>query len=361
MFSNIFRDKKILVTGDTGFKGSWLSLWLSEMGAQVFGYALPPNHVDDNFLICELKNRVAHENGDIRELPDLIAYFDEIKPDIVFHLAAQALVLESYSDPHTTFATNIMGTVNLFEAVRKTPSVKVVINVTSDKCYTNNEWVWGYREKDPLGGHDPYSASKSASEVVTASYISSYFSKPSTPNVASVRAGNVIGAGDWAENRIIPDFFRAIQQQTPLVIRNPSATRPWQHVLEPLSGYLLLAAKLFQEGEKFQGAWNFGPMDIMNRSVEDLIAELLKKDNCLEYSVQPNQDAIESHLLKLDISKAVKSLGWMPVLDFEKTVELTAEGYFSDQAGHSGLKNRLDTISHYIELAKTKKLDWATY
>ena len=358
MFSDIFRDKKILVTGDTGFKGSWLSLWLSEMGAEVFGYALPPNHVDDNFLVCELGKRVDHKNGDVRELSDLINYFDEIKPDIVFHLAAQALVLESYAHPHTTFTTNVMGTVNLFEAVRRTPSVKVVINVTSDKCYANNEWVWGYREKDPLGGHDPYSASKSASEIVTTSYLNSYFSKPNSPNVASVRAGNVIGAGDWAENRIIPDFFRALKLEAPLSIRNPSATRPWQHVLEPLSGYLFLAAKLYQDGEKFQGAWNFGPMDVMNRSVEDLIQELLKRDNTLEYTVQPNQDASESHLLKLDISKAVKLLGWMPVLDFEKTVELTSAGYLSDLAGNSGLQNRLDTLRHYTDLAKIKKLNW---
>ena len=210
IFSGIYRDKRVLITGDTGFKGSWLAIWLKEMGAQVYGYALPPKSDLDSFSVCDLSSRIHHQDGDIRDAGALLSFFQKVQPDIAFHLAAQAIVLESYQNPHYNFETNLMGVVNFFEAVRKTPSVKVAVNITSDKCYQNNEWVWGYRENDPMGGHDPYSASKGCSELITQSYIRSFFSAAGTCAVASARAGNVIGGGDWAPFRIVPDFFRAV-------------------------------------------------------------------------------------------------------------------------------------------------------
>lgn len=258
-YQGIFNNKKVLITGDTGFKGSWLAIWLLELGADVYGYALPPKTRLDNFVVAGLDKKINHQTGDIRNKENLQKYFNEVKPDFAFHLAAQPLVLESYSNPHYTFDTNLMGTVNFFESVRNTDSVKAALNITSDKCYKNNNWVWGYRENDPMGGKDPYSASKGCSELITDSYLNSFFIN-SECNIASVRAGNVIGAGDWADYRIVPDYFRAMQSNKKLVVRNPNATRPWQHVLEPLTGYLLLASKLFTN-KKFCGGWNFGPKD----------------------------------------------------------------------------------------------------
>ena len=355
MFFDVYSGKKVLITGDTGFKGSWLALWLLELGAEVYGYSLSPEKDEDNYVVCDLENEIKHFDGDVRDLKILVDYFGKIKPDIIFHLAAQSLVLESYNDPHETFATNVMGTVNLFEAVRLTPSVKVAINVTSDKCYKNNEWIWGYRENDPMGGKDPYSASKGASEIITSSYMSSFFTKEGTANIASVRAGNVIGAGDWAENRIIPDYFRAKKSNTELVIRNPNATRPWQHVLEPLSGYMHLASELYNVGKTFQGGWNFGPRDTMNRTVAELIEEIVKHDSNTDVVYGNSGDNLEANLLKLDISKAVSQLNWMPVLDFEETLKYTIEGYLSDLDGNSAIGDRLKTIESYTEAAKKPK------
>ena len=354
-FSNFYRGKRVLITGDTGFKGSWLALWLLELGAEVYGYALPPEREDDNYVICQVDQPINHTNGDIRDLASLVKAFNDTKPEIVFHLAAQPLVLESYKNPHKTFTTNVIGSVNFFEAVRRTPSVKVAINVTSDKCYHNNEWVWGYRETDPIGGKDPYSASKGASEIITASYQSSFFSDQDTANIASARAGNVIGAGDWSENRIVPDYFRATKTNTPLIIRNPIATRPWQHVLEPLGGYLLLAYKLYQDGKTFQGAWNFGPLDGMNRKVETLIEEMAKQTPSPRYVFEKPQDQREAHLLQLDIAKALNQLHWRPVMDFAETVKCTVSGYLSDLAGNAALEDRLQTIRSYCKTALNQK------
>ena len=272
LFKGIFNNKKVLITGDTGFKGSWLAIWLLELGADVYGYALSPKTNADNFVVTELDRKINHKTGDIRNKENLLKYFNEVKPDFAFHLAAQPLVLESYSNPHYTFETNLMGTVNFFEAVRNTDSVKAAINITSDKCYKNHDWVWGYRENDPMGGKDPYSSSKGCSELITDSYLNSFFIN-SKCNIASARAGNVIGAGDWAENRIVPDYFRALQRNKKLVVRNPKSTRPWQHVLEPLSGYLMLASRLY-ENKKFCGGWNFGPKDEMNYTVQELLNEI---------------------------------------------------------------------------------------
>ena len=359
MFSDVFKGKKVLITGDTGFKGSWLALWLCELGSEVFGYALPPEKQSDNFNVCGLNKKINHTDGDVRDLGKMVDLLIKIQPDIIFHLAAQALVLESYNEPHETFSTNVMGTVNIFEAVRLTPSIKVAINVTSDKCYQNNDWLWGYRENDRLGGKDPYSASKSASEIITASYIKSFFSFDNTANVASVRAGNVIGAGDWADHRIIPDYFKAKKTNTKLLVRNPEATRPWQHVLEPLSGYLTLAARLYSDGKRFQGSWNFGPIDVMNCTVSELIDEIVKHDENSKYIYESVEKDLEARLLKLDISKSINELGWMPVLDFPDTVKYTIDGYLSDLDGNSSLKDRLKTISVYAQKAEIKGLPWA--
>jgi CDP-glucose 4,6-dehydratase len=359
MFFDIFNEKKILITGDTGFKGSWLALWLAELGADVYGYSLPPLRKEDNYVICNLENQIKHIDGDVRDLKKLVNYFKEINPEIVFHMAAQALVLDSYQNPHNTFSTNVLGVVNVFEAIRLTPSVKVAINVTSDKCYKNNEWVWGYRETDPMGGSDPYSASKSASEVITSSYIQSFFSNRGTANVASVRAGNVIGAGDWSENRIIPDFYRALKTGEQLIIRNPNSTRPWQHVLEPLSGYLHLTSKLYSHGKQFQGGWNFGPIETTNRKVVDVIKSLDEGDANIDVGFDEYDAIKEAKLLKLDISKAMALLNWKPVLNFKETMKFTREGYISDISRDPARENRLQAIEIYTEMARSKKIFWS--
>ncbi len=361
-FWNCYKGKKVLVTGHTGFKGSWLCIWLKELGADVYGYALPPYSSMDNFVTCNLATEIHHLEGDVRDAAKLADYFDAVQPDIAFHLAAQPLVLLSYQDPVNTFETNLMGTVNFFEAVRKTPSVKVAINVTSDKCYDNKEWVWGYRENDPMGGKDPYSASKGCSELITSSYQNSFFKEDGACLIASARAGNVIGGGDWAADRILPDYFRAYKKGEKLLVRNPQATRPWQHVLEPLSGYLNLGAALLINGRKYTGGWNFGPEDTANYSVKDLIERILLIDGKGGYTTpQITDKPHEATLLKLDISKAVNYLNWRPALSFDETVEFTVTGYLSDLAVKDVLTNRLAQISLYITKAKNKNINWTSY
>ncbi len=337
LFENAFQGKRVLVTGDTGFKGSWMCIWLKNLGAEVFGYALPPKTDKDNFVTTNLANKMVHQDGDIRDLESMKAFFQKVKPEIVFHMAAQPLVLHSYQNPVETFSTNVMGTVHLFECVRETPSVRVVINVTSDKCYDNKEWVWGYRENDPMGGKDPYSASKGCAELVFSSYWHSFFQKPGSPAMASGRAGNVIGGGDWAENRIIPDVFRAVESNTTLLVRNPRATRPWQFVLEPVYGYMKLAEKLLANPQKYSGGWNFGPLDNDNYSVADLLNQVKTKVK-LQTSYPEGRDNFhEAHLLKLDISKAVSILKWQPLLNFEQTVDFTINGYMTEIEGNRNL------------------------
>lgn len=357
LFNGIFNKKKVLITGDTGFKGSWLAIWLHELGAEVFGYALPPKTNNDNFVVTELNEKIKHIDGDIRDLESLTKFFNSVNPDFAFHLAAQPLVLESYSNPHYTFETNLIGTVNFFEAVRSCKSVKAALNITSDKCYKNNDWVWGYRENDPMGGKDPYSASKGCSELITDSYINSFFHS-SECNVASVRAGNVIGAGDWAEYRIVPDYFRALKTNKKLEVRNPNATRPWQHVLEPLSGYLLLASKLFED-KKYSGGWNFGPKDEMNFSVQALLNEISKKHKSVNIVLNNDKNKpYEAHILKLDISKAVFELGWKPVLSFSETIRLTVEGYLNDiDKKVNPYKNRVNTINEFLKIKAEQNLE----
>ncbi|MHB8336534.1 MAG: CDP-glucose 4,6-dehydratase [Ignavibacteriaceae bacterium] len=360
LFKNIFNNKRILITGDTGFKGSWLSIWLKELGADIYGYSLPPRRAEDNYVKCNLNNIVHHFDGDIRDLNKLLQYFKNVKPDIALHLAAQPIVLESYKNPHYTFETNVLGTVNFFEAVRNTLSVKVALNITSDKCYQNNEWVWGYKESDPMGGKDPYSASKGCSELITKSYLTSFFINNSNCAIASARAGNVIGGGDWALYRIVPDFFRAIRNNEKLLIRNPDSVRPWQHVLEPLSGYLHLASKLFMEGQTFSGGWNFGPLDSSNHSVYELIEKIINYYGKGEVEYDSDSTKLhEANILKLDISKAAWFLKWKPVLNFEELIKFTVDGYKDELSSQNLYEKRKNQIIDYINIAHQKNIIWA--
>jgi len=360
-YYNIYQGKKVLVTGHTGFKGSWLSIWLKELGADVYGYSLAPYSEMDNFVKCKLEDQIHHQEGDVRDAAKLKKYVEDVQPDFAFHLAAQPLVLLSYTDPARTFDTNLMGTVNFFEAVRATPSVKVAVNVTTDKCYDNKEWVWGYRENDPMGGNDPYSASKGCSELITNSYYKSFFEKEGTCNIASARAGNVIGGGDWALDRIVPDYFRAVKNNQKLEIRNPYATRPWQHVLEPLSGYLNLGAELFLKGKCFSGGWNFGPEDSTNYSVKELVDCILNSHSDGGYVIPENSDKLqEAILLKLDISKALCYLKWRSVLNFKETVEFTLHGYLADlDISNDTYKSRIEQIALYKQKAAAKEICWS--
>jgi CDP-glucose 4,6-dehydratase len=324
-----WQGKHVLLTGHTGFKGSWLSLWLQSMGAQVVGYALAPPTNPSLFEVAEVGKNMTSVIGDIRDLEHLHAVFAEHNPEIVIHMAAQPLVRYSYIEPVETYSTNVMGTVNLLEAVRSTASVKAVVNVTTDKCYENREWAWGYRENEPMGGYDPYSSSKGCAELVTAAYRNSYFHpekyKEHGVAIASGRAGNVIGGGDWAEDRLIPDIMRAITQGIPVNIRNPHAIRPWQHVLEPLSGYLLLAQKLYEEGAAYAEGWNFGPNDEDAKPVQWIVETLTQTwGEGASWVLDGGEHPHEAHYLKLDCSKAKTRLDWHPRWNLQETLESIA-------------------------------------
>lgn len=353
LFSEIYKGKKVLVTGDTGFKGSWMCIWLKELGADVYGYALPALTNKDNFVTTKLSEKIKHIDGDVRNLEQLQNYFNQVKPDIAFHLAAQPLVIESYNNPHYNFETNLMGTVNFFEAVRNCSSVKVAINVTTDKCYQNNEWMWGYRENDAMGGEDPYSASKGCSELITNSYIKSFFSKEGTVHVASGRAGNVIGGGDWADNRIIPDMMRAFESKQTSIIRNPNSVRPWQFVLEPVYGYMKLAEKLWTNGKVFSGGWNFGPSAFESYNVGDVVNEVKQIIPSINIDSPKSTEKLhEAGLLKLDITKAVNLLDWKPKLNFKETIQFTIDGYIQELDSKN---NIYDCRVKQIESYCTKK------
>lgn len=315
--SAFWQGKRVLLTGHTGFKGSWLSLWLQATGAQVVGYALVPPTNPSLFEVAEVSKGMTSIIGDIRDLERLRAVFSDHKPEIVIHMAAQALVRYSYLEPVETYSVNVMGTVNLLEAVRCIDGVRAVLNVTSDKCYENREWLWGYRENEAMGGHDPYSNSKGCAELVTAAYRNSYF-HPEKYNehgiaLASARAGNVVGGGDWADDRLIPDIIRAITQGKPVNIRNPHAIRPWQHVLEPLSGYLLLAQRLYEEGVGYAEGWNFGPSEEDAKPVQWIVENMTEAwGEGASWGVDVGNHPHEAHYLKLDCSKAKARLGWQP-------------------------------------------------
>lgn len=360
MFGKIYARKKTLITGHTGFKGSWLALWLSQMGAKVAGVALPAPSEPNHFDLLDLG--VASVMGDIRDADKLRQAVQKQKPDIIFHLAAQAIVRQSYQTPLDTIFTNVMGTVNLLEAVRTCPSVRAVIIVTSDKCYENREWPWGYREIDPLGGYDPYSASKACAEIVTACWRNSFFNlqdygKSHETLIASARAGNVIGGGDWAADRLIPDLIRAVTRNENVDLRNPQASRPWQHVLEPLSGYLLLGQKLLEGQTSCARAWNFGPTEEENVRVGDLAALMQTCWPKLRYRVSETTDQLhEAGLLRLDCSQARLHLGWHPVWDTRKAVEKTAAWYRAYY--ERGEVTSAEQIRAYVEDARGKKLTW---
>lgn len=349
---SVFKGKRVLVTGDTGFKGSWLSLWLRELGAEVVGYALPPERPDDHFNLLGLDRLIHHVDGDIRDEVNLRRVFDEFKPEFLFHLAAQALVRFSYEQPKLTFDTNVAGSVNILEMARTIDSVRVLVYVTSDKCYRNHEWVWGYRENDELGGHDPYSASKAAAEIVFSAYMDSYFSGMGHLGAATVRAGNVIGGGDWALDRIVPDSIRALREGCPITMRNPVSTRPWQHVLEPLSGYLLLASKLWESPKRYEGAWNFGPRSESIRTVRDLAESVTAAWGGGEVQVASSHNAPhEAGLLHLNCDKAHHLLGWRPQWDFDRTVGETVGWYREVIAGVPALGVSKGQIQSYMENA----------
>ncbi len=325
-----WKNKKVFITGHTGFKGSWLCLWLHSLDAKVSGYALKPPTDPSLFDLCRIDKLVRSSIADVRDGESLTKAMLEAQPEIVIHMAAQPLVRDSYKIPVETYAINVMGTVNLFEAVRKCGTVKTVINVTTDKCYENKEWVWGYRENEPLGGYDPYSNSKACSELVTSAYRSSYFNPKDHAKhrvaIASARAGNVIGGGDWATDRLIPDCIRAILKGEKVMIRNPQSIRPWQHVLEPLSGYLMLAQKLYDDGPRYAEAWNFGPDDRDAKPVEWLVKRLCTGwGDGASYVIDRGTNPHEAYHLKLDCSKAKNNLGWEPLWDLDVTIDSIVE------------------------------------
>lgn len=325
---SVFKGRTVLVTGNTGFKGSWLTMALLHFGAKVAGYSLPPDSGMGDFVRCGLARRIRHETNDVRNAEALAAVFRKFKPEFAFHLAAQPLVLESFLDPALTFETNVMGTVNFLEALRRTPSVRSAVVVTTDKVYENNEAGRPFRETDPLGGHDPYSASKAASEIAVASFNRSFFNSGKSCAVATARAGNVIGGGDWAKDRIVPDCMRALLSGKKIILRNPDSIRPWQYVLEPVYGYLLLASELWKKGRAFSGAWNFGPSYKNTFTVGTLVDKVMEKWGSSDSGKKNRKPRYqEARILKLDSTKAAKRLGWRPQLGFETTVRNTVEDY----------------------------------
>ncbi|MDC0464298.1 CDP-glucose 4,6-dehydratase [Pseudomonadales bacterium] len=347
-----WRNKKVFITGHTGFKGAWLSLWLQDCGAELMGYALSPNTQPNLFDAALVVNGMESVIGDVRDLEKITKTMSNFSPDIVIHMAAQPLVRLSYRNPVDTYSTNVMGTVNLFEAVRKTASVKAVVNVTTDKCYENKEWVWGYREHESMGGHDPYSNSKGCSELVTTAYRSSFFNYLGSAKIASARAGNVIGGGDWGEDRLIPDIFKAFENKEPVMVRNPSATRPWQHVLEPLSGYLVLAERLFNHGEEFADGWNFGPRESDVKPVRNIIEYLVERwGEGASWVHDESEQPHEAQLLKLDISKAKTLLEWSPKWDLITALDSIIEWQKERLKGSDAKEITLEQIYKFEKLS----------
>lgn len=362
-FKGVFKDKRVLVTGHTGFKGSWLSLWLNSLGARVCGYSLPPNTEPSMFSLVGLNESMESHFGDIRDAVSLKKVFDDFKPEIVFHLAAQPLVVFSYSNPVYTYETNVMGTVNVLEAARKCKETRVVLNITTDKCYDNKEWAYGYREVDPLGGADPYSSSKAASELVSAAYRSSYFNpkdfnKTHQTALSTARAGNVIGGGDWAENRIVPDCINALAKGESINIRNPQSIRPWQHVLEPVCGYLHLASLMYLNGFQYSSAWNFGPNDSDVWTVEDIVSKIIKYWGCGDYKVVSDSKFHEANLLKLDISKSKSELKWAPHYSCEEAVAQTVEWYQNYLKCADMRSFTIGQIERFAKSAHDKGANW---
>ena len=354
MQTNFWNKKTVLITGHTGFKGSWLSLWLQSKGANVIGYSLPPPTKPSLFEIANVAENMKSIEGDVRDLEHFSSIISKLNPEIVIHMAAQPIVRISYKNPIETYSTNVMGTVNILEAVRLANCVRVLLVITSDKCYENKEWLWGYREQDALGGHDPYSSSKGCAELVTSAYRESFFSgvkdRGQNAYVASTRAGNVIGGGDWAQDRLVPDIVRGLLEKRPTKIRYPNAIRPWQHVLVPLSGYLSLAEHLWKYGKKFEGAWNFGPREEDAKPVWWIADCLIAKwGQDARWIKEQNHSAHEDTLLKLDCSKARMLLNWEPKLELEKTIKWIVRWFKAYADGKDMRATTIEQITRYEE------------
>lgn len=345
-----YAGRRVLVTGHTGFKGSWLTIWLHQLGADVVGLALEPESDRDNFVVAGVEELCRHVVLDIRDRSAVSELLTDVQPDVVFHLAAQSLVLPGYEDPWTTFTTNVVGTVSLLDGIRTWGGSPSTVVVTTDKVYEDRDWPWGYREVDRLGGHDPYSASKACTEAVAASYRDSYLG--GRLSLTTARAGNVVGAGDWAKQRIVPDVYRYLRDGVPLRLRHPSAVRPWQHVLEPLYGYLLLAAEGLEQRGDLLGPWNFGPSTSQERTVAELVEALLTRSGGGSFTTEASGSTPhETAHLTLDSSKARQHLGWRPILDFESTVDFVADGYSAEGQGASEVRaHRVAQIDRFMGL-----------
>jgi CDP-glucose 4,6-dehydratase len=360
LFSGVYKGKKVFLTGHTGFKGSWMSLWLELMGAEVCGYSLDVPYTPSHCSLLGLKHKSVID--DIRNLEKLKRTMVEFQPDIVFHLAAQPLVRLSYKEPIETFSTNVIGSINVYEAARSCSSVKTIVSITTDKVYQNHEWVWGYRENDRLGGKDPYSASKAAMEIMTESYRHSFFNpdkfgKDHQILLGVVRAGNVIGGGDWAEDRLIPDIIRANLKNETVKIRSPKSIRPWQHVLEPISGYLLLGQQLIERKTQYASAYNFGPVLSEEMTVEEVIIVMKKYWDLISYEIErPKEMLHEAGILKLDCTKSNTELAWKPVWTMEEGLKNTIEWYraYYENNEIQSVKN----LIAYVKTAKDQKLKW---
>lgn len=352
---DFWRENTVLVTGHTGFKGSWLTLWLTLLRARVIGYSLPPPTNPSLFESARVHEGITSITGDVRDFEKLLSVIREHRPTIVMHLAAQSLVRRSYEDPVGTFSTNVMGTVNVLEACRRSRSVAAVLVVTSDKCYENNEWPWPYRENDRLGGHDPYSSSKACAELVTSAYTRSFFSARSEPstvvNIATARAGNVLGGGDWAEDRLVPDIMRAWMDNRPVRIRNPHALRPWQHVLDPLRGYLMLIERLTTDGDRFAGPWNFAPESGDIRPVSWVVEHVAQSwGDSAGWEADPTPQPHEAGVLRLDATRAGTLLGWSPALSLADTLEWTARWYRDYHSGKDPKELTIRDITRFGDL-----------
>lgn len=355
MFNNVYNGKRVLITGHTGFKGSWLSLWLHSLGAKVYGIGLDPVSQPSHWEMLELP--IEDYRIDLRDPIAIQKVVDQHQPEIIFHLAAQPLVRRSYIAPIETWSTNVVGTLNLLEAARKNSGIKAIVVITTDKCYENREWCWGYRENDALGGHDPYSASKAAVELVVSSYQNSFFNLSKNTLLATARAGNVIGGGDWSEDRLVPDLIRSIQNRETFLVRSPQATRPWQHVLESLSGYLMLGQRLLSGEIKFAGAWNFGPELEGNRTVSEVVNDLSAYLGGLHWRISNDPKPHEATLLYLDSSKSRTQLGWAPIWDNQSTLEKTADWY-KQWMETEAIVSR-DQLNRYVADAVKLNAKWA--